>query len=152
MDTYTQLQREIKVLLDKMRFNVVNTPTISMKDEVFFVNVFVDDPKLLIGYRGESLNEFQKILRLIFLKKYKKDIRIVVDVNGYKRKRQQTLKETALSGRIKALTYNKSVNLEKMNPYDRRIIHSTLTSFSDVSTVSRGIGRARFVSINPQKN
>lgn len=152
MDIYSQIQREVKVLLDKMRFNVVNTPTISMREDVFFVSVFVDDPKILIGHRGESLNDLQKILRLIFLKKYKKEITIVIDINGYKRKREQTLKEVALSSRVKALKYNKSINLETMNPYDRRIVHSTLASFADVSTISHGIGRARFVSINPQKH
>ena len=107
--------------------------------------------RLLIGHQGESLNELQKIVRLIFLKKYQKKINITIDINGYKRKREQTLKEVALTGRARALKNKRVISLNKMNPYDRKIIHSTLASFSDISTISKGSGRSRFVSIKPTR-
>ena len=152
MDTSAQIQKEIKVLLDKMRFNLVNIPTVQEKENnIYFVNVFIDEPQILIGYQGESLQELQKIFKILFANRYNKNINIIIDVNGYRKKREQKLKETAFSGRIKALRSKKTIALKTMNPYDRRIVHSTLAKFSDISTISYGVGKSRFVSIKPNK-
>ena len=47
MDIYSQIQQEVKTLLNKMQFNILNTPTVQMKDDIFFVSVFVDEPQTL---------------------------------------------------------------------------------------------------------
>ena len=151
MNISVHIQREIKLLLDKMGFHLVNTPTVQEIEGIFFVSVFVDDPKTLIGHQGKSLLDVQRIVRLLFATKYNQNIAITIDVNGYRRKRERALRETALSGRIQALRKKKVVELQSMNSYERRVIHATLASFSDISTASKGVGKARCVSIRPTK-
>jgi len=151
MDTTLQLQRDMKVLLEKMGFHLINIPTIQEKEGRFFVDVFVDDPKKIIGYQGETLRAFQRIFHLLSSKKYNTERAIVVDVNGYKRKHEERIREKAFFGRRDALKNKKIVSLQPMNAYDRRIIHATLARFSDIATVSQGKGVSRFITIKPVK-
>lgn len=149
MNITLQLQRDMKILLEKMGFHLINTPTIQEKEGRLFVDVFVDDPKKIIGYQGETLFAFQKMFRLLSSKKYNTELPVVIDVNGYKRKREERIRERAFYGRRDALKSKKSVSLRPMNAYDRRIIHATLSRFSDIATVSQGEGASRFITIKP---
>ena len=106
---------------------------------------------ILIGHHGETLDSLQYLANLAANKRVdgkKGDyVKIAVDVEGYRAKREETLRALArrMAGRV--LKYKKSVMLEPMNPYERRIIHSEIQNMEGVSTNSIGSENNRKVII-----
>ena len=106
---------------------------------------------ILIGHHGETLDSLQYLANLAANKKIdgKKGeyVKISVDVEGYRAKREETLRALArkMAGRV--IKYKKSVMLEPMNPYERRIIHSEIQGIEGVSTNSIGSENNRKVVI-----
>lgn len=97
---------------------------------------------VLIGHHGETLDQLQYLASLSANKRVdgKKDdyVRVTVDVEGYRAKREEALRALARRMAAKVLKYKKSVMLEPMNPYERRIIHSEIQNIAGVSTNSIG--------------
>ena len=97
---------------------------------------------LLIGHHGETLDALQYLANLAANKKVKGEKReyakITLDVEGYRAKREEALRALARRMAGKVVKYKKSVMLEPMNPYERRIIHSEVQSIAGVSTNSIG--------------
>ena len=97
---------------------------------------------ILIGHHGETLDALQYLANLAANKRVggvKGDyVKISVDVEGYRAKREETLRALARRMADKVLKYKKSVMLEPMNPYERRIIHSEIQNIEGVSTNSIG--------------
>ena len=106
---------------------------------------------ILIGHHGETLDALQHIATLAANKKVggeKKDyVKISVDVEGYRAKREETLRALARRMADRVLKYKKSVMLEPMNPYERRIIHSEIQNIAGVSTNSIGSENNRKIVI-----
>lgn len=96
------------------------------------------DIGIVIGKRGETLDAIQYIVNLVANRNSKEYIRISVDSNNYREKRIKSLESLAVKMANKAKKYNKTMRLEPMNPYERRIIHSAVQSVSGVYTVSEG--------------
>lgn len=138
MSTEPQIKQDVKELMDRMTFNLLHDPEVKKTDERFLISVFVDEPRALIGERGSNLQDLQSVLRRMLAKKYGPDVKIDLDINGYKQRRTEFLKELALSARNRALRETKSVELEPMNGFDRRVVHATLADFKDVTTESTG--------------
>ena len=106
---------------------------------------------ILIGRRGQTLACLQYIVRLIVASQMKAPVLIVIDVNGYKQRRYQSLKALATRIAEQVAASGKSFTMEPMPAYERRIIHIALTSHPDVITESTGIGEARKVVILPRR-
>lgn len=104
----------------------------------------------LIGRRGETLAALQYITRLITSRELQRRANIVVDVDGYKERRTGKLHELAMRMADQAVRQNRTVALEPMPPYERRIIHMALRSRDDVMTKSIGEGDGRKVTIVPK--
>ena len=106
---------------------------------------------ILIGHHGETLDALQYLANLAANKKINGEkreyVKITVDVEGYRAKREETLRSLARKMADKVLKYKKSVMLEPMNPYERRIIHSEIQNISGVSTNSIGSENNRKVVI-----
>ncbi|MBQ8334336.1 MAG: KH domain-containing protein [Clostridia bacterium] len=115
------------------------------------INIIGDDTGILIGHHGETLDAIQYLVNLSALRKSKsKDgdyIKIVVDIENYREKREETLRQLARRMAARAVKYRRNVFLEPMNAYERRIIHSELQSFENVSTHSVGADRDRKIII-----
>lgn len=107
---------------------------------------------LIIGYRGETLDSLQYLLSLVVNKNhnniYKK---VVLDVENYRKKREETLIKVAQKVAYKVRKSKRPYKLEPMNPYERRIIHSTLQEFNDIITYSEGEEPFRRVIISLKK-
>ena len=97
---------------------------------------------ILIGHHGETLDSVQYLANLAANKRVggkKEDyVKITVDVEGYRAKREETLRELARKRAAQVLKYKKSFMFEPMNPYERRIIHSEIQNIEGVSTNSIG--------------
>lgn len=107
---------------------------------------------VLIGHHGETLDSLQYLANLVANKREEDDeprgyTRIAIDIEDYRAKRELTLRQ--LAGRMaqKVLKYKKSVTLEPMNPYERRIIHSEIQNIQGVTTTSVGADNNRKIII-----
>ena len=115
------------------------------------ITVDGDSAGVLIGHHGETLDSLQYLTNLAANKKIEGEkreyIKVTVDVEGYRAKREETLRSLARRMADKVLRYKKSVMLEPMNPYERRIIHSEVQSIDGVATNSIGSENNRRVVI-----
>ena len=122
-------------------------------DEEGIIRIIVtgSDATMLIGHHGDTLDSFQYLANLAANREFKSGDknhhRVTVDIEDYRSKREQTLRALARRMAQKALKYNKSVTLEPMNPYERRIIHSEIQNIEGVSTNSIGSENNRKVVI-----
>ncbi len=106
----------------------------------------------LIGRRGDTLSALQYITRLIVSRELQSRANIVVDVEHYKARREKRLRSLALRMAKQAVQRGRTVTLEPMPAYERRIIHLTLRDRTDVYTQSVGEGSSRKVTIVPVQN
>ena len=106
---------------------------------------------LLIGHHGETLDSLQYLANLAANKKIKGEkheyVKVTLDIEGYRAKREETLRALARRMAAKVVKYKKSVMLEPMNPYERRIIHSEVQTIKGVSTNSIGSENNRKIVI-----
>lgn len=106
------------------------------------ISIDGDGSGILIGHHGETLDSLQYLANLAANKKVagqkREYVRITLDAEGYRAKREEALRALARRMADKVLKYKKSVMLEPMNPYERRIIHSEVQKIDGVSTNSIG--------------
>ena len=108
---------------------------------------------LLIGRRGETLDAMQYLVSLVANKDRKDDgyLRVTLDTEGYRSRREETLKRLARKNAVHVRQTGRPVSMEPMNPYERRILHSALQGFTGVTTHSEGEEPNRHVVITPSK-
>ena len=111
-----------------------------IKDAEDYMHVSLENENLgfLIGYRGETLYALQNILSAIAGKGINNKVRVILDIEGYKEKREKTLEDLADKMAKTVVKYKKPVTLEPMQAYERKIIHSRLQENSRVETKSVG--------------
>ncbi|HVO69051.1 MAG TPA: RNA-binding cell elongation regulator Jag/EloR [Aggregatilineaceae bacterium] len=110
------------------------------------------DLGVLIGRRGETLTALQYITRLIASRELQRRINIVLDVEGYKSRREEMLRRLAKRMADQAVQTGRTVVLEPMPPYERRIVHLALRDHPEVTTESIGEGDHRKVTIVPRRH
>jgi len=115
------------------------------------INIIGDDTGILIGHHGETLDAIQYLVNLALFRKGsdkgRESIKITVDIENYREKREETLRALARRMAARAVKYKRNVFLEPMNPYERRIIHSELQDYKDVATHSVGSDTNRKIII-----
>lgn len=109
-----------------------------MSLHVDITNISSSDMGILIGKRGSTLDSIQYLLSLVVNKDRENYIKIVVDIKGYRKKREETLIRLANKMAEKAKYSKRPIRLEPMNPYERRIIHSALQNMEGITTHSEG--------------
>ena len=128
----------------------VNVKVSSNKDNVY-VDIDGEDSGTIIGKRGSTLDALQYLTSLVVNKDQNNYIRIVIDAENYREKREKTLEKLAFRLADKALRSGRSVRLEPMNPYERKVIHTALQQRKGVTTRSEGEEPYRRVIIEPVK-
>jgi spoIIIJ-associated protein len=115
------------------------------------LDVSGDDLGILIGRRGDTLSSLQFLVNLMVSRKMKTRTAFGIDVEGYRRRREESLRGLALrmADRVKAT--GQSITLEPMPPNERRIVHLALAKDPNVITVSIGEGESRKVAITPRR-
>lgn len=143
-------------LLEKMsilRTVIIVRRAVSPKEgenNPWLLDITGTDLSALIGRRGETLNALQYITRLISSRELQHRANIVVDAAGYKSRRSRMLHDLAVRMADQAVRTKRTVTLEPMPPYERRIVHMALRSHPDVHTKSIGEGSSRKVTIVPK--
>ncbi len=130
-----------------------NIVEMELENNTLNVNVNGDENRLgiLIGKRGVTLDSIQYILNLIVNKKSSRYIRVNLDSSGYRDKRKKTLENLAGKMANKVLKTGRSIKLEPMNSYERKIIHTALQDFEGVLTHSEGKDPFRKVVIKKER-
>ena len=111
-----------------------------------------DDMGILIGKRGQTLDSLQYLTSLVVNKGKSNYIRVKLDTEDYRKRRKETLENLARGIAYKVKKTRKTVVLEPMNPYERRIIHSALQGNKFVETVSEGEEPYRHVVVKLKRN
>jgi spoIIIJ-associated protein len=144
----------VGTLLNKMSVDASIETTLSKPDDltgrrVVVVNISGDDLGLLIGPRGETMDALQHLARLMVGHKIRQRANFVVDIEGYRERRELALSRLAQRMGKKAVERGRPVTLEPMPAYERRVIHMTLREDPQVRTESTGEGDRRRVRIYP---
>lgn len=129
--------------------NINGKVMILENDEAYEVKVSGDENiASLIGYRGEALNAYQ-ILINSFLNLKNKSKRILLDVENYRNKREESLKALAIRIAKKVVKTKRSHKFEPMSSFERHVIHEALSDFEGVSTHSEGVEPHRQLVVEP---
>ena len=115
------------------------------------IDISGEDSGLLIGRRGQSLQSLQFIVNLIVRKEFGEGVRVVLDVERYRQRREASLRDMANKVAERVTQTGRGITLEPMSAADRRIVHLSLADREDVSTESVGFGEERKVSIFPRR-
>lgn len=107
-------------------------------DDCIYLEISGEDSGTIIGKRGQTLDALQYLTSLVVNKNKDKYVRVVLDAENYRAKREKTLEQLASRLAEKVVKSRKPVRLEPMNPYERKVIHSTLQSHPKVTTRSEG--------------
>ena len=104
------------------------------------IPVTLDGPKLgaVIGHRGETLDAIQQLTNYAVNRGRAHRVRIHIDAENYRAKREESLRRLATKVAAKVVKYRRNVTLEPMNAYERHVIHETLQDYPDVITYSTG--------------
>lgn len=146
---------DIKNFINKILDSMNISAEIDISEQNDVINVSLSGSKLgvLIGYRGETLDSLQCLISLMINKdksiQYK---RVILDIENYRKKREETLINVAIKTSEKVKKSGRLFRLEPMNPYERRIIHSALQDNSFVNTYSEGKEPFRRVVVELKKN
>ena len=142
----------LKDVFAAMNIEVVITVEYDEAERNMNIDLAGEDMGMLIGKRGQTLDSLQYLVSLVANKESEDYIRVKVDTENYRERRKATLENLAKNMAHKVKRIRRSVSLEPMNPYERRIIHSALQDDKYVTTHSEGDEPYRRVVITPKKN
>lgn len=115
------------------------------------IDIVGPDSGLLIGRRGQTLHSLQFIVSMIVRREFGEGVRVALDVEQYRRRRESSLRDMANKVAEQVARTGRAITLEPMTPADRRIIHLSLADSPSVSTESIGFGDDRKVSVIPKR-
>lgn len=121
------------------------------EESVYDVKISGENLNFLIGFRGQSLEALQTLLKLIVYRKTEQQIILSIDINNYKDQKSEKLQEMARSFIDKVRFFEKEIELPFMNPWERRQIHMFVAEYEDVLSESTGEGASRRVVLKPKK-
>ena len=143
-------KKEINTFLSEFLKQIADTITYEISEEENVVHVLItgEESTRLIGYRGESLNSLQTILTTIANKGRESNVKVILDIGEYKDARKKTLEDLASKIERTVTKTGKSITLEPMTAYERKIIHTKLQDSKTVKTHSIGENENRRVVIS----
>lgn len=140
---------KVKQILDDI-FNITGEKIeykFEIGDNQLNVTIDSEDAAHLIGYKGKTIESFQSLLNSILQKQDESYSKIFLEINGYKKKKEEKLKFLARKMADNVIKYRKPIKLEPMSPYERMIVHKELALRKDIVTESYGEEPRRYVMI-----
>ncbi len=146
-------KNNIEIFLEELKKELPEDTKYIIEKAKNAIYVYLNSPNLgfLIGYRGETLYAMQNILTAIAGKGIENKVRVILDIEGYKAKREKTLEDLAEKVARTVIKTKKTVKLEPMQAYERKIIHTKLQENSKVETNSIGEEPYRRIVISLKK-
>lgn len=149
-DATLKIKEFLETLLSKMDVGEFAVEATTCEDAIC-LNISGEDCNSVIGYHGETLDALQYLCSLMLNGRNNGFKRVVLDTEGYRKKREKTLQRLAGNLEQKVKRTGRAAKLEPMNPYERRIIHTALQNSKYVTTESEGQGNTRHVVISPKE-
>ena len=140
-DVFKAMDMEVEIIMEK-----------NEESKVIEVELKGDDMGVLIGKRGQTLDSLQYLTNLAANKVSNEYVKVKLDTEDYRKRRKETLENLAKNIAYKVKRSKRSVSLEPMNPFERRIIHSALQNDKYVSTHSEGEEPYRHVVVTLKRN
>lgn len=146
-------RQNLEKFLTEFTLQLPEGTTYKIEPTKSYINVEINNKELgyLIGYRGENLYALQNVLTAIAGKGIENRVRVILDIEGYKAKREKTLEELAEKVAKTVMRTRKSVKLEPMQAYERKIIHSKLQENPKIETTSVGEEPHRRIVVSLKK-
>jgi spoIIIJ-associated protein len=147
--------RRARVVIEEILSHLVDSPQVldmgsSADGGPIQLSLSGSDSGMIIGRRGQTLDALEHLVnRVVFRDDTEHGVRVALDVEGYRQRRQESLEQLALRLAAKARATGRLVTLNPMSPRDRRIVHLTLQSDPSVTTRSEGEGHYRKLVIVP---
>ncbi|WP_025027515.1 RNA-binding cell elongation regulator Jag/EloR [Caldalkalibacillus mannanilyticus] len=149
-DWLEEAKHFLETILSQMGLSV--RVTVEPREEHTIFNVQGEGIGLMIGRRGQTLDSIQYLTNLV-ANRYSKDyVRIVIDPENYRARRQETLEQLADRVAKKVVRSGEKMVLEPMNPAERKIIHTHLQEYAGISTKSQGEGNNRRIVVFPRQS
>lgn len=146
------LQKLSEDLFELMTVSAKIEVTYDKENEAFVVNIDGGDATgLLIGKKGETLNSIQTILGVLLKQKVGEWMRVVVNVGDYREKEEDYLKNLAETTATRAKETGEPQSLYNLKPWQRRVVHMTLSEDKDLATESAGEGEDRYLVVKSKK-
>ncbi|OGK15344.1 hypothetical protein A2774_03360 [Candidatus Roizmanbacteria bacterium RIFCSPHIGHO2_01_FULL_39_12c] len=143
----TETEELLKKMIDKFELEV------TQEEEVFHIVIKTeDDAPTVIGRHGETIRALQKILEVMFYKKFGEPVDLLLNVNDYREKQVERLEGIAEDIAQRAKSENHEVPVRSFSSYERKIIHEYIAkSHPDLTSYSEGEGRDRQLIVGPKK-
>ena len=138
-----------KMTITPLSIKVAQTINEKVND-IVDLDIILEEPQILIGEKGQTLFEIQRLLRAIVTKKIQKIFYLNLDINKYKQSKIEYLKRMSKELADEVSLTKEEKSLPPMPAYERRIIHAELTQRSDIITESKGEGLDRHIVIKPK--
>ena len=147
------VRKELDTLLSLLDINAEYELNIESIEGVSYIKISFSGENLgyLIGNHGKHLESFQYIFSMMLRKQFEEETnyRVILDVCGYREDKNKKIERLAMQKADDARILGEAIELEPMNPSDRRMVHLTLQVFDDIKTESVGEGEDRRVKIIP---
>ncbi len=149
MDNFRDIKKETEEFFKRAKLNI-SLEVKRSKEESISVEIRTEEPKLLVGHQGQALADIQKLLNLFLMKKFPAQRFFVnLDVNGYKEKKAEYLREAARTAADEAVISGQEQKLGPLPAFERKVIHMELSERNNVETESAGKEPERSVVIRP---
>ncbi len=136
----------VEQLIQKMGYQAT-VSVLFREDQKIGLKIDSESSSILIGKKGKNLDALQLLANIFATKLGKEDMRVILDSENYRIRREESLVRLAYSVADKVRESRSSILLEPMNPFERRLIHTTLNDISDVETKSEGEGLYKQVRV-----
>lgn len=136
----------VEQLIQKMGYQAT-VSVLFREDQKIGLKIDSESSSILIGKKGKNLDALQLLANIFATKLGKEDMRVILDSENYRIRREESLVRLAYSVADKVRENRSSILLEPMNPFERRLIHTTLNDISDVETKSEGEGLYKQVRV-----
>lgn len=134
-----------KELLEMMNLNL-EVEVLKANEHFVSINIYGPDNGIIIGKKGKTLNSFEYLLNSLV-----KGCKVEVDVEGFKEKRANTLRDLARKMAERVIRTNKTVRLNAMPPRERKIIHEIVNKYEELDTYSEGRDPKRYIVIKKKR-
>ncbi|MFN3605320.1 MAG: protein jag [Leptonema sp. (in: bacteria)] len=149
----SKIRGTLYTLFDKLGIGI-EIESVKETSENYIISIKSKYKSFIIGKKGKNIDSFQFLLNLLLSNTLKKDKRVLIDIDGYREKRKTILQKIARNLANKVAISGKSLLMEPLNPYERRIVHLELEKDKRVTTESEGNGlykRIRIIKITSEK-
>lgn len=147
-ELYNAAKEYLKELIEGLGLEV--NFEMQKREEITMIKIFSNHNAILIGKNGQTLKALEVLVRQMLNARYGVNLRIMLDVENYRKKKEHNLEYLAKKMAKEAVQTKTEIHLENMNSYERRIIHNCLTNFKGVKTESEGEEPNRHIVIKPE--